>query len=86
MIACSALLGGDCDLGLVLGELVSRDSVLGDVVVNEKKEGVDSRFGMKCEGRDNEGRALDSLLKASAPPDEDRRCLVVANILAMADL
>lgn len=78
---------GDCEVGLSLGGVASRDSPFDDVVVeDEKKEGDVSRFGMKCEGRDNEGRALDSLFRASVPLEDDRRCLAVANTLVMADL
>lgn len=41
---------------------------------------------MKFAGRDNEGKALDSLLNASVPPEEDRLCLAVDKTLVMADL
>lgn len=52
----------------------SLDSDLDDVEPEEKKDGVGRRLGMKLEGNDIEGRALDKRLKASAPPDEDLRC------------
>lgn len=86
MTAWTELLGGDCDVGLPLGGVVSRDSAFDDVVVEDEKKGVESRFVIKCEGKDNEGRALDSLFRASVPPEDDRRCLAVANTLVMADL
>lgn len=84
---CLMLSEDDCDVGLSLGGVVSRDSVFGEfIAVDEKKEGVESRFDIKFEGRDNEGRAFDSLLRASAPAEEDRRCLAVVSMLDIADL
>lgn len=54
------------------------------MVKDEKKAGTLSRFG--SEGNDNDGRALDSRLKASVPPDAERRCRAPARAAPSAGL
>lgn len=66
-------MGDDGCRGLFLGE----GSLDSDFEVVDEDEKYGSRLGMKFDGRDIEGSALDNRRKASAPPEDVRRCRVL---------